>query len=190
LKKILISGVDGSGKSTIISKLKNELSISGQKVVVTHTRLKLFGVKKSKNLIGERPSYGLPRSTFVSLIKLIAFYLEELLFKMINRDINYIIYDRSIHDILIDPGRFRMRITPLILLSIKVMFKLPKTIIYLSGDLMKIKKRKPELSIEEMVTINKGYKKIYSEFSHLKLDTTKLSVDICVKKVINYVKDN
>ena len=182
--------MDGSGKSTIISKLKDELSNSGQKVVVTHTRLKLFGIKKSKNLIGKRPSYGVPRSTLVSLIKLIAFNLEELLFKIIHRDINYIIYDRSIHDILIDPGRFRMRLTPFIILSIKILFKLPETIIYLSGDLMKIQERKPELSLEEMAAMNKGYVRIYSEFSHLKIDTTKDNIDTCVNKVMIYVKDN
>lgn len=182
--------MDGSGKSTLISKLKDELSQSGQKIVVTHTRLKLFGLKNIDNLTGEKPSYGVPRSTLFSLIKIIVFFWEELLFKMIHRDIDYVIYDRSIYDILVDPGRFRITLNPYVTRTLKVLFKLPETIVFLSGDLMKIQKRKPELSLEKMTNINKKYIKIYSKSSYLKLDTTKYDIETCIDRVVNYVKDN
>lgn len=182
MKKIIICGVDGSGKSTVIYGLRDILKDKGLRIKTTHLRLKLNN-NKSVNISYGRPDYKKPRSTLFTLVKLIYFSIEEGLAVIKNRNLDFIIYDRYITDIFIDPSRYRIRLNKLISFAIKKLFSKPEIIIYLYGDFKKISIRKNELSVDEMKKFHKKYIIFFSDKSPLIINTTENSISKTLKLI-------
>lgn len=122
MKCIVISGIDGSGKTTVISSLKSELESKGYKVEyiwlrfnhyfakILHAFARLVGLSvKVKNEMGIVWQHRFYHSSLFSSFYILATYFDSLIGKIkfnkkIKSNPDFIICDRWIPDVIIDLG--------------------------------------------------------------------------------------
>ena len=94
-------GVDGSGKSTLIKKLKKKLKRNFKAIKYLHLRPYLILLDKSE--VNKNPHKFEERSNFFSFIILFYWLIEYKIFFLFNKrkKNQLIIFDRYVHDILI-----------------------------------------------------------------------------------------
>ena len=163
---IVVLGVDGAGKSTIIEGLKHVFAHRGFKVESGHLRpgyLPPLGqiFKGSNQPKGEEdnfldPHAAPPSGSFVSLIRLVYLLIDYLVgyhivvMPKITVKNSVYISDRYFFDLAVDPSRFRIQL-PNWFLDLCISF-LPKpdVVLCLVADPESIVNRKPELSKVEI----------------------------------------
>ena len=157
-------GTDGSGKSTIIEKIKPSLSDAFHKAVYyEHMRpnklpsiARLFGRKEIFNTPVTNPHGSSSSGFFGSLLRWLyytldytfGFYLKIWPKKAIRSCVW--IFDRYYYDYLIDPKRGRIKLPRLILKVGQLIIPEPDLILCLGTDAASIHKRKPELTLKEV----------------------------------------
>lgn len=118
-KYIIISGIDGSGKTTVINKLKETLEAEGKNVDYIWMRYNHYLIKilnalarvlglsvKVNNAMGEVWEHRLYKKRWFCWLYVRASYIDNLiaLHKIKKLNSEYVICDRWINDILIDLG--------------------------------------------------------------------------------------
>lgn len=122
MKFIVVSGIDGSGKTTVIDGVKSELEKQGKKVYYMWMRYNHYLVK-IMNTIARILGFSIKTDTKIGKIWVHHYYKSSLFFKLYvissyidNRifrykatrhqksDYDYVIVDRWINDVLIDLG--------------------------------------------------------------------------------------
>lgn len=155
---IAFIGADGSGKSTIIEKLREPIiEASGR------SDLKVFHWKPSRRSFRNSnsgiksvdPRGSKPRGSFLSLIflfyHLIGFIVGWLRFIRPACAMNrFVIADRYIYDLRLDPTRLRLKLPSWILAAGVKVVPSPNLVIGLSGDPETISFRKNELTPAEV----------------------------------------
>lgn len=184
---IVLLGVDGAGKSTIIKELRNTLESGGTSVFVTHFRLKLKSAKNRESL-GGRPIFAKPWPHLIGYLKIIYFILLELVVLVrLRNNTDLLIYDRNLSDCLIDGSRYRIRVDGAVLNLVRFReYLFPKTKRFiLIGDALEISKRKKELTREETENAILKYKGYGNFFKSTYLDTTKNSPQEIVRMILS-----
>jgi len=151
-------GVDGTGKTTLIKKLSKKLSNKYKKIKYLHLRPYLFLLDKS--LINSNPhKHKQPHSMFVSLIKILIWLFIYKFFFFINlkKKNQLIIFDRYVHDLLIDKIRYRFNLNNSLTKYILNLFPEPHLWLFLKAPIEIIEKRKKELSTRELKKQMKAY---------------------------------
>ena len=161
---IAFLGTDGSGKSTIIEKIKPALNDAFHNAVYyEHMRpnklpsiARLMGNKEEFNGPVSNPHGSSPSGFFGSLLRwsyymldyTFGFYLKIWPKKAIRSCVW--IFDRYYYDFLIDPKRGRIKLPKWILKVGQFIIPEPDIILCLGTDAASIHKRKPELTLQEV----------------------------------------
>ena len=159
-KKIIISflGVDGSGKTTIIKKLKKKLLSRNIVISTFHLKPKLLNNSKDLGII-KNPHNQIFRSNFLSFIKLIQWLIIYRLYFVIKffNSSNVYLFDRYADDILIDPIRYRFKLNQKLTRFLLSLFPRPNLWIILTGNPKKIWFRKKEIKLKVLKNLNQKY---------------------------------
>lgn len=153
--QITLLGSDGSGKSTLIKLLNENLNVFFRRSKIYHFRPMVFqhsGDYKPVTEPHEKHTYGLIRSIaklfYYFLANWIAYIIKILQLKVGS---TIIIFDRDFDDIIVDPKRYRMSpaVIPLVRMVRKLLPKSDVTFV-LNVDPASCHARKPELSVPEL----------------------------------------
>jgi thymidylate kinase len=177
---LTVSGVDGAGKSTIISEIKQLLeSKYRKKVVVIRHRPSVLpilsawvhGKEKAEKLTTERlPRTGNNQSKWKSIFRF-SYYLLDYLFGQFYVYTKYIlrgkvvVYDRYYFDFIIDSKRSNIVINPLIPKAFYSMVQKPELNVFLYAPAAEILKRKQELNAAEIEELTTSYQKLFGELA-------------------------
>ncbi len=166
-------GVDGSGKSTLIKKLKKKLKRNFKAIKYLHLRPYLILLDKSE--VNKNPHKFEERSNFFSFIILFYWLIEYKIFFLFNKrkKNQLIIFDRYVHDILIDKTRYRHSLSPSFTRKILNFFPEPDLWIILNVSSSIAEKRKKELSKKEL----KRQIKEYIKFAKMKKNSIILNTN-------------
>lgn len=182
---IAVLGPDGSGKSSLISSLSNEVRFIGRKNKFVH-----FWPDKNLNkkniIVQSNPHEKPPYNFFLSFLKLLyclSRYTVETYF--INRFLRIkstiIWFDRHFIDLLVDPLRYRIKINKKIIYFFLKFVRKPDILIILDVNPNLIRSRVREVSYQETCRQINAYKLICREFDTILLDGNK-SIDMTVKE--------
>ncbi len=176
---VTFSGVDGAGKSTIISLVSSKLSEKyRRKVVILRHRPSLLPIlssytygKKEAELrsINKNPRSG-NNTQFLSSFIRFAYYLTDYLIGQFYVYFRYtlrgkiVLYDRYYFDFINDAKRSNIVLPQWITKAFfRLVFK-PKINFFLYADPDVILKRKQELSKETIVELTNNYQSLFSAF--------------------------
>ena len=184
---ITLMGVDGSGKSTLIDKIKKNYSKKFNAIKYLH--LKPYLYLFDKRTVIKNPHKKKLNSNFFNIIKLLFWLVEYKIFYSIysKKENQLIIFDRYVHDVLIDPIRYQISLSNKILKKIVNLFPEPDIWFILKAKPKTIFKRKNELSISEISRQNNLYTKIFQNKNKAVLINTNLSVKKNMKTIIKKI---
>jgi thymidylate kinase len=153
--QITLLGSDGSGKTTLITKMRAEMNDFFRRFSVYHFRPKYFESKGEGTAVTDphgEPVYGVVRS----MAKLLYYFFDywaafTLKIYLQRAGTTLVVFDRDFDDILVDPIRYRIAPTALGLAHLLRRF-LPKSemIFILDVDPAAFHARKPELPVAEL----------------------------------------
>ncbi|MFK8039671.1 MAG: hypothetical protein AB8B74_15370 [Crocinitomicaceae bacterium] len=188
---ITLSGVDGAGKSTVLSRVHEQLQTQFRKEVVLlrHrpailpilSAVKHGGSKKAEKKASERlPRTGTNNSKLSSSLRFAYYYTDYLIgqlyvfFKYIIRG-KIVLYDRYYFDFIADCERSNIRLNKKVIRTLYAFVAKPKLNILLWADAKVIYKRKQELEPETITRLTQDYKKLFKRFDRrYKKDTYKV----------------
>jgi thymidylate kinase len=167
---VVILGTDGCGKSSVVERLETTLLRDFSQVRVLHLRPRLGrGGARQGNPVSD-PHRLPPRGLLASLAKL--------LFLLVDYSSIYpwswrqrtglappglIIFDRYYHDLLVDPRRYRYGAPLWIARLFGHLVPSPDLWILLDAPPDVIRKRKQELSLEELVRQSRSYRAFFDQ---------------------------
>lgn len=150
--KIVLLGPDGAGKSSVIAGLVGRLNRAGYTVKARHLKPQLVmpQLRDNPNSIVVDPHGKLPRSMFLSLVKIWVWLLEEWYAYLFQEgEGTLLICDRYYHDLLIDPWRYRFGGPLWMARLIGRLMPRPKLWILLNAPADVLQARKQEVAPEE-----------------------------------------
>ncbi len=208
---ISFSGVDGSGKSTMIEEIKSILQSTYRKevVVLRHRPGILPIISSIKHGSSEKAehfsSISLPRqgnnqSKVTSLFRFLYYYTDYLfgqfyvLFKYILKG-KIVIYDRYYFDFINDSRRSNIVLNRNFIKSLYRFVYKPKYNFYLYNDYATILSRKQELEKEDIIELNENYQNLFREYSrkntkgnYIKIKNDR--IDNTVSLIMNQIRES
>ena len=187
---VAVLGRDGSGKSTFIKEMIGSMKPYFPKVEKFHTfsgflyRRGMFNRKRGFN--HSSPHKQETRNLYTSFLKLNLFFFEAMFgywFKIFPRKAksHFILFDRCFIDVLVDPIRYRIRISKM---YIKLMhYVLPKPDIWIILDLPTeiLFKRKQELDYDTAEEL----RYVYLDLHHLLSNSIVINNEGEIKDTVN-----
>ena len=177
---ITYSGVDGAGKTTVLSEIAKTLKNKYRKeVVVLRHRPSLlpiisawfYGKEKAERLAASQlPHEGTNNNVFSSYLRFF-YYLTDYLLGQFYIYLKYVtkgylvIYDRYYFDFISDPKRSNMVVnTGITRFFYRFLIK-PEFNFFLYADADEILSRKKELSKEKIIELTNNYRKLFSHYN-------------------------
>ncbi len=189
---ITFSGVDGAGKSTIISEIRNILEDKYRRsVVVIRHRPSILPIlsayKHGKAAAEQKAAETLPRqgknNSKISSILRFAYYYADYLFGQFYIKVKYhwrgyaVLYDRYYFDFIIDGRRSNIDLPAWMTTFLYRFVYHPPLNLFLYADPETIRKRKQELPSESIVSLTKDYKTLFANLSEKHNDQEYLAVE-------------
>lgn len=171
---VVFLGPDGSGKSTIINKIKDALYNAAKPVEIIHLRKSLRTGTVDRAVV-ENPHDQKPRGYLASFLKLIYWVAEYKLDQLIRRPrvLTLRLYDRYYHDLLIDPKRYRYKGSKVLIRFFSLFVPQPILWVVLTAPAEVLHARKQEISYEETVRQIEKYRQFHeSRQNSLLVDTS------------------
>jgi len=148
-------GVDGSGKSTLINKIKKK-----NKIKYFHLRPYFF--LSDKRTVNKNPHQKKkPHTKLFNFVRLLIwlFMYNFFFYVYLKNSKKLIIFDRYAHDILIDPVRYRFNLSKKLTKKILSFFPEPHLWVILNVKAKTAYKRKKEISLKENIRQSNEYLK-------------------------------
>lgn len=198
---IVVLGVDGAGKTTVINALVPNLQAMGFTVETRHLRPgwlpplgRLFRKQRpTENEVVTNPHASRPSGAIGSMIRLIYLMLDYSLGywrlvrpNLYKQPICYL-FDRYFFDLAMDPLRFRMKLPDRVLEAATRCLPQPDLIFCLFADPDEIAARKPELSIEEIVQQYKSLNAITKAHENVVWIETSGEIEISVRECLSNI---
>lgn len=168
--QVVFLGLDGTGKSTIISKVSRDLAPAFRNIRVHHFRP--FLLEKGGNTSAPPLPHSSPCRGMVSSIGKLIWYLIDntvgyllLVFLPLIQS-TLVIFDRHYYDLIIDPKRYRYGGPPWLVKLIGKLIPHPDLIFLLDASPQVINGRKQEIPIAEMVRLRKAYLQFVQGFKN------------------------
>ncbi len=196
------TGPDGSGKTTILEIVENELSQIFREVKVNHFRptvipriAEIFnkaGLKKEVDKDYSNPHRGGKTGRLSSLVRLFYYIFDYIYgYRKIVKPVLFrrgvVIFDRYYTDIVADSKRSRINIPYKVIMSLKFLIPNMKYnfLVYVEPD--NILARKQELTKEQILDIYKKLDYILeNDKSYIKIDNNQ-DVNITVSNILNHI---
>ena len=162
---VAIIGPDGSGKTLLINYLKKKINNINFKAKKIHLKPSLF---KSNITKVSNPHSKPPRSNLMTILKLLFWLLSYYIFYLINiftRKKMIFLFDRYVHDVVVDPLRYRIKLDKKILFLLNL-FPKPDLWCFMTGDAKKIWRRKKEVKFEILESQIIKYAKLKKKFKN------------------------
>lgn len=177
---VTFSGVDGAGKTTIISKTKVLLEDKYRKeVILLRHRPGILpilsaikhGSSKAEELAGTNiPRQGTNKSTFSSFLRF-SYYYSDYLLGQVYVFIKYqlkgkiVLYDRYYYDFIADSKRSNIVLNKKVIEFLYLFINKPKLNIFLYAQPELIRSRKQELDTSTIYSLSDSYKKLFKKLS-------------------------
>lgn len=177
---ITFSGVDGSGKSTILDGTAEAISYKYRKrVKVLRHRPSILpilsalrhGKKKAEQLsVAQLPRKGSNRNVFSSLLRFSWYAIDYVIgqwyvWLVYERRGYVVLYDRYFYDMIADPERTNFRLPASFTRMVSKLIRKPRLNFLLTATPEIIYKRKQELSKEDILVLTKRYRSLFQEMS-------------------------
>lgn len=176
---VTFSGVDGAGKTTIVSEIKRKLEVHYRKdvVLLRHrpgilpilSSIKYGSSEKAEEIAGQQmPRQGTNKSGLGSLMRFSYYFVDYLLgqpyiyFNYILRG-KIVIYDRYYYDFINDAKRSNIQLNRRFVKGLFALIYKPDYNFYLYNDPDVILSRKQEMSAQDIVTLNSRYAELFTE---------------------------
>lgn len=161
---VVILGADGSGKSSVLQKVKADLAPAFRKTSLAHLRPALLKMRRNSgpvtnphNLTNYSPGVSLLKLAYFSVDYIFGYFAK--IYNMLVRS-TLVLFDRYYHDILVDPERYRYG-GPM--WSARVVGKIipkPDLLILLDAPPEVLHSRKQEVPFEETARQREAYLKL------------------------------
>ena len=175
---VVVIGPDGSGKTFLIDYLKKKflkINYSTQRI---HLKPSLL---KSKITRVSNPHSKPVRSNLMSCLKLLFWLLSYYAFFFVNfflRSKKIFFFDRYVHDIIVDPLRYRIKMDKKILFILSL-FPNPDFWCFMTGNPKKVWSRKKEVKFEILKKQINRYNKLQKKFKNsLSISRTKQFIHV------------
>lgn len=161
---IALLGPDGSGKSTIMERISEELAKAFRRVQRQHLRPRVLGRARSQGPVTD--PYGKPpRGLVGSLLKLLFFWADFVIGAatwVFPRRVGstLIIFDRYFHDLLADPARYRYGAPLSVARALARIVPEPDLLFVLDAPAEILQSRKREVSPIESARQRQRYRKL------------------------------
>lgn len=187
---IVFLGPDGVGKTSVIEKLHDFFKKSFRLFYSTH----LFFEKKINDNTAVEPYIEKPYNIIFSELKVGYMILRYMLMSpklfLIKIRLGFTTLERYYYDLLVDPERFRVRKSSLLLNIGHFLIPKPNLVIYLDAPAKTILNRKKELNREQIIYFREKYqnliKKLPNGYQINADQPLKQVVQDCVKVIIKY----
>jgi thymidylate kinase len=157
--KIVILGPDGAGKSSVIYRLMEKLSLKDHAVKMRHLKPRLvFPQRGEQGTIVVNPHGKPPRSALASVAKIFVWLMEEWyvnLFQDNNKTL--LICDRYYHDLLVDSKRYRYGGPRWTAKLVGTLMPRPELWVLLDAPTEVLQARKREVAPDECVRQRQAY---------------------------------
>ena len=186
-KIISFLGVDGSGKSTLINEIKKTQKNKFKTIKYLH--LKPYFYFLDKRTVIKNPQNCKPLPNFLTYFKLFFWLIDYKLFFFLNKNKKnqLIIFDRYVHDLLVDPLRYKSKLSKNILKKILHFFPEPHLWIILKTRSKIIINRKNELSLYEITRQTNEYLKIAKTKKSIIIVNTNQSIKSCISIILKKI---
>ena len=179
-KKIIVSlmGVDGSGKTTLARKLQKIFKRSN------YLHLKPYILFQDRRTVIQKPQNQKKSFFFQSLLRLLSWLISYKVFFYQNKKKEMYIFDRYVHDVLIDPLRYKHGLPQGLTKHFLNFFPQPDLWIFLNTPLKIIVSRKQELPYNELRRQIRDYTKFFKN----KKNVLNINSNIKKKELTQHIK--
>jgi len=178
---ISIMGVDGSGKTTLSKKLQKKFKQS------KYLHLRPYFIFKDFRRVVRNPHNQKKSISIVSFLRLLFWLMSYKIFFYKNKNKKLYIFDRYVHDILIDPLRYKHNLSNLLTKLILSFFPVPDLWIFLKPSFKTIKKRKVEISDSEIRRQTKEYYNFFKNKKNVLILTSNNQSKILITTIKNKI---
>ncbi len=167
---VVFLGTDGSGKSSVLAKVMEDLTPAFRTTKSYHLR-PFFGSRRSGGgLPNHNPQSDPVRGAMSSIAKLGFWWLDftvGYLIEILPRKIcsTLLVFDRYYFDILVDPQRYRYGGPKILARMVAKLIPQPDIVILLDAPVEIIQSRKCEVSVEETTRQREAYLSLLTELS-------------------------
>jgi thymidylate kinase len=161
---IIILGCDGVGKTSLITKLVQASKLNHPSLVrgYKYFHFAPFFMYQSVNPKATIPNQEQPYNFIISFIKIIYLYFIFWLGYMFTAKLHLvratgIIIDRYFYDILVDPGRYRIKLPKIIIKLFSKIVPKPELTFIITADHKQIYERKKEIQLDQINKIQNKY---------------------------------
>ena len=164
---VAVLGADGTGKTTLIDKLKADCSSEFRRAETFHWQPYLFWTPALRGRIDD-PHGQEPRGLVLSVTKL-AYYLADftlgyaLKLKPRMARSTLVLFDRYYHDLLVDPCRYRYRGLQRLIRLVCGLIPRPNLFLILDAPSAAVLARKRELPGDEVQELLAGYRRLAAQ---------------------------
>jgi thymidylate kinase len=163
---IVFLGPDGSGKSTLIERLREEMSKFFPAVTCLHFRPAVLVPRSQPGNCPAPPVRDDVRGILSSLVQQIAWFTEYWLYLALGGGAGgrLVIFDRYYYDLLVDPGRYRYGGPRWLVRLLAHLIPRPDVCIVLEAPAALIRDRKQEATTEELERSLARYRELARRF--------------------------
>ena len=190
---VVFLGADGSGKSTIIERVKQDLSPVFRQTHYIHLRPRL-GLKVSQNSPVVDPHGQASRGWLASVLKLFYFLFDYgigywwRIRPLLVRS-TFVMFDRYYHDLLVDPKRYRFGANMWLAKLFGLLIPKPDLWILLDATAEVLQGRKQEVTFAETQRQRQEYLKLVATLPNAVVADSSQSVDCVVADVNQAILD-